>query len=377
MPKAPSKLKSTADVHSSRVTRLRSLLTLAELDHLLITNPLDVAYLTGFLGGDSYLVVSHSASKPILISDSRYQEEVAPHAVQCKIVIRKAAMSAAVLDVAAGLKGKLGFQAEVMTVAESNSYLAAFKKAKLSVKLVAAPNLLTKLRVVKDALEIGHIKAAVKIQEKSLLAILKKAKAGRTEQEIAARLEAEMQTRGSREASFHSIVAAAANSSRPHYTPNHTKLVKNDLLLIDWGAVVEGYHSDMTRTFALGKWPKKMKEVYKVVREAHDLAAAALAPGKRTLDIDAIARNHIKAAGFGDYFGHGLGHGIGFNIHEEPRVSYMAGDTVLAAGHVVTIEPGIYLPGVGGVRLENDFAITEKGSECLCSLPMDIDWATL
>ena len=347
----------------------------AKIEFLLVTNPLDVAYLTGFLGGDSYLVVPKGDSKPTLVSDFRYLEELEHFKELCTIVIRKGAMGKAIVELLSKCKGSVGFQSECMTVSEATTLDAALEKS----KAVFTPTigLVGSLRAVKDASEIALIKAAVKIQEKSLMAILKKATPGKTEQELAGKLEAEMKSRGSREASFHSIVGAGANSSLPHYRPGAAKVKKNDVLLIDWGAVVDGYHSDMTRTFALGKWPKKVKEIYKVVLEAHELAAAALAPGKLTSEIDGIARGHIAKAGFGEYFGHGLGHGIGLNVHEEPRLSHMASGTELVPGHVVTIEPGIYLPGIGGVRLENDYAVTDKGRENLCSLPMDLDWATL
>ncbi|MFN9971853.1 MAG: M24 family metallopeptidase, partial [Phycisphaerae bacterium] len=230
---------------------------------------------------------------------------------------------------------------------------------------------------VKDAHEIDLIRRAVKIQEAALLEVLPTIEAGQTEQQIAARLESEMKARGSAVPSFDTIVGAKGNSALPHYRAGEMKVANNNVLLIDWGATYKGYHSDMTRTFALGKWPKKMAEVYEIVLEAHKLAAAALCAGKSSAEIDRVARDHIAAAGYGENFGHSLGHGIGLQIHEEPRLSHMLAGVKLQAGQVVTIEPGIYLPGVGGVRLENDYVITDTGSECLATLPMTLEWATL
>lgn len=376
--KVPAATPETVSPHQGRLKRLAGMLTPEKLDFLMVTNPLDVAYLTGFLGGDSYLLVAGDRSKPILISDFRYQEELQPHAHLVQIVIRKRSMSEAVIDELARHKvGRLGIQADHMTVGELNNLTAAIRKVAVKTTLAPVSGLVGKMRAIKDETEIKLIRKAAKIQEKALEEIIRKIKPGKTELEVAGRLEAEMKSLGSREPGFQSIVAAGANGSLPHYRPQDVKIRKNEALLIDWGAVYQGYHSDMTRVFALGKWPKKIKEIYSIVLDAQEAAAAALAPGKSTTDIDAIARNHIKKAGYGDYFGHGLGHGIGFNGHEEPRLTNMLAGSILQPGHVVTVEPGIYLPGIGGVRIEDDYVITDKGAENLCSLPKDLDWATI
>lgn len=375
---APNQAGRDPEPHAGRLSRLASQLGPAKLDVLLVTNPLDVAYLTGFLGGDSYLLVSSDRSKPTLISDFRYHEELQPHSHLVQIVIRKRSMGEAVIDELSRQKiGKLGIQSDHMTVGEMNTLTAAISKAGLKTTLGPVAGLVGKMRAIKDETEIKLIRKAAKIQEKALEEIIRKIKPGKTELEVAGRLEAEMKALGSREPGFQSIVAAGAKGSLPHYRPHDVEIRKNESLLIDWGAVYQGYHSDMTRVFALGKWPKKIKEIYQIVLEAQEAAAAALAPGKSTTEIDAIARNIIKKAGYGEQFGHGLGHGIGFNGHEEPRLSHMLSGSILQPGHVVTVEPGIYLPGIGGVRIEDDYVITAKGAENLCSLPKDLDWATL
>jgi Xaa-Pro aminopeptidase len=359
--------------HTARIARLRHSLAPHDAEWMLVTNPMDVAYLTGFLGGDSYLLVGPSENT--IISDFRYQEELEPVRTLANIHIRKGSLPAAVGEVfRAKSVTRCVIQPDAVTLAEHD---ALRRHVGEDCSLIPVPGLVMTLRAIKDAAEVARIRAAVRIQEGALLAVLKTIRPGQTELEVAARIEGEMKTRGSREPGFQTIVAARANGSLPHYRPRATTLARNQPLLIDWGAVCDGYHSDMTRTFALGRWPAKIREIYEIVLDAQQMAAAALSPGKSTREIDAIARNHIARHGYGEHFGHGLGHGIGFNGHEEPRLTHMLPETTLQPGQVVTIEPGIYLPGIGGVRIEDDYLITEKGAENLCSLPKDLKWATL
>ncbi len=344
---------------------------IVDADSLLVTNPTDVAYLTGFLGGDSYLLVNRTA-RPVVISDFRYQEELEPIKPLAEIHIRRQGMTQAVLELLSG-RSRVAIQAEYLPCAEADTYSRQLGPG----VLVPTTGLVGQLRAKKDAAEVELIKRAIKIQQEALSAVLPTLEPGQTELEVAARIEAEMKTRGSREPGFQTIVAAKANGSLPHYRPGKEKLAKNKPVLIDWGAVYQGYHGDMTRVFTLGAWPAKLKEIYTVVLEAHLAAAAALAPGRTTHEIDAIARAHIASAGYGEYFGHGLGHGMGLNGHEDPRLNPMYASMTLAPGNVVTIEPGIYIPGLGGVRIEDDFLVTESGAKNLCSMPKDLKWATL
>ncbi len=368
---------------AGRQARLARALADKQIDALLVTNPKDVGYLTGFLGGDSYLLCHASSSAsgappvPTLISDFRYKEEIEPleAAGLARSFIRSRSMIDAIAEVLeAGRLGdaRIGVQAETMTLAEKAAIQRKSKR-----KLIDTGSLVATLRAIKDEAELALIRKAVKIQEAALEAVLPTIKPGQTELEVAARLEFEMKTRGSSEPGFQTIVAAAAASSLPHYRPTGAKIKAKQLLLIDWGAVYQGYHSDMTRTFAVGKVPQKLNEIYTIVYDAHMLAAQALAAGKTTLEIDMIARKHIAKHGYAEFFGHGLGHGIGLNGHEEPRLTNMIAGRRLEPGMVVTIEPGIYLPGVGGVRIEDDFIITENGSECLCRMKKDAAWAVL
>jgi Xaa-Pro aminopeptidase len=388
-PSKPDAAESDSGPFIHRMERLARTVADLHLGFLLVTNPKDVGYLTGFLGGDSYLLLpalSHKARRPILISDFRYKEELEEVQGVADVFIRTKSIVEAVGEVVgsagAGAEGesgglpKIGIQAEHLTIAEKAA-IGRKLGPKGAKRLADTVNLVPKLRVIKDDTEIALIRKAARIQEAALTAVLPSIKVGMTESDVAAEIEAEMKRRGSSEPGFQTIVAAGANGSLPHYRPQQKKLAANKPLLIDWGAVYKGYHADMTRTFALGKWPPKIAEIYKVVLEAQELAAAALAPGKLTTEIDAIARKHIAKAGYAEFFGHGLGHGLGLNGHEDPRLTNMLAGVRLEAGMVVTIEPGIYLPGEGGVRIEDDYAITEHGALNLCSMKKSLEWCTL
>lgn len=342
-------------------------------DAALITDPSDVAYLTGFLGGDSVLIVP-ARGKPTLVSDARYEEDVASFSHLARITMRKGPMSQAlgghVSDV--GMKRVL-VQPEHMTL-QMQSAIAAVAGRRT---LAPEAGLVSSQAVCKDDSEIRAIRRAIRVQEAALLATLPEIRAGMSELEICARLEFEMKSRGASGPAFGTIVAARANGSRPHYSPGAVKTARNAPLLIDWGAVVAGYRGDMTRVFTLGRWPAQIREVYEIVLEAHSLAAAAIRPGATNHDLDRIARDCITRHGYGPRFGHGLGHGLGIRTHELPSVSQQAAEIELRPGMVITIEPGIYLPGVGGVRIEDDYAVTERGGTNLCSLPKDLAFATL
>ncbi len=347
-------------------------MTRAGVDHFLVTNPLDVGYLTGFLGGESYLVVG--PARPIIISDFRYDEELEPQRALCDIVIRKKPILEAAADVIRQFHAsRCGVQAEVMPVADMTILSAQVGENRIK----PVDPLVGRLRVVKDDFEIGLIRAALKIQQDALAAVLKTLKPGRaTELEVAAQLEGEMKARGSAQPGFQSIVGSGAGSALPHYRPGKVKIAAGKVLLIDWGATFHGYQGDMTRTFAFRKWPGKFAEIYRVVLDAQEMAASALQPGQSTHVIDGIARAYISKHGYGDKFGHGLGHGLGMS-KEPPYLNPLYPPINLEAGHVCTIEPGIYLPGQGGIRIEDMYVITQTGAENLCSMRKDLKWATL
>lgn len=370
---------------ADRLARLGRTIAELNLGFVLVTNPKDVGYLTGFLGGDSYLLAPApgARSRPIMISDFRYKEELEQVHQTTDVFIRSKSMIEAVSEVLGATKpsnggepAKVGVQAEHLTIAEKAAIGRKLGKGGIK-RLADTINLVPKLRVIKDESEIALIRRAAKIQEAALTAVIPSIKVGRTEADVAADLEAEMKRRGSSEPGFQSIVAAGATGSLPHYRPQNRKIAAGKSVLIDWGAVYRGYHSDMTRTFTMGKWPAKIAEIFKVVLDAQLAGAAALAPGRMSTEIDAVARKHIAKAGYAEFFGHGLGHGLGLNGHEEPRLTNMLAGVRLEAGMVVTIEPGIYLPGEGGVRIEDDYAITEHGAVNLCSMKKTLEWGVL
>lgn len=343
----------------------------AEADALLITNPRDIQYLTPFSGEDSNALVNER--RLIVLSDFRFAEELEALRGHADVRLRDGEMVELIKRVVGDLNpATLAIQAEHMTV-EGRAKLAKAIGAK---RIRDTTGLLAHLRVEKDESEVRLIRRAAKIQQDALLALLPTIEPGQSESEIAARLEFEMKAHGAEGVSFPTIAAARANGSLPHAVPGSTKTAPNQPLLIDWGARYAGYCSDMTRTFTLGRWPRKIAEIYPIVLEAWHAGADAVKPGARCVDVDAAARTVIEDAGFGPRFGHGLGHGIGLDIHEDPRVSRHSTQT-LKPGMIVTIEPGIYLPGVGGVRIEDDLLVTDRGSRNLCSLPKDMEWATL
>lgn len=363
--------KRTPNPFTDRVRRLRTALKRERFDAVLISNPNDIRYLTGFSGEASTAFLT--AEDLVLISDFRFQEELGPLRKRMEVVIRKGSMLDAQQAVCKRLKPRsLALQSEHLTV-QGRAQLADALGAR---RLRDSEGLLTALRLVKDATEIAEIRAAAKIQQEALTATIKTIRAGQTERGIAARLEYEMRSRGADGLSFETIVAAKANGSKPHYRAGEEQIAKGKPLLIDWGARVNGYCADMTRTFSLGSWNKKMREVYEIVLEAHLVAIDAARPGITCAALDAVARRVISDAGYGGQFGHGLGHGIGLDIHEGPRVMATS-QTVLEPGMVITIEPGVYLPGVGGVRIEDDILLTDRGARNLCSLPKSLEWATL
>ncbi|MBL0926761.1 MAG: aminopeptidase P family protein [Phycisphaerales bacterium] len=360
---------------AARADRLRSALAEQELDALLITTPNDIRYLTGFSGDDSTMLVT--ADRLIVLSDFRFQEELeeVKDGGLAEVYIRSGEMLDAVQTVVHDVLGdepSLGVQAEQMTVAMRKRLGRAVgaKRLRDTVGLVG------ELRLIKDELEVKIIRKAISIQQDALTALRGWIKPGQTELEIAGRLELELKARGATGPAFPTIAAARANGSLPHAVPGQTKTAAGQPLLIDWGARVAGYNSDLTRTLTLGKWPKEIAKIYPVVLEAQRRAIEAIAPGVRCEDVDAVARGHIADAGYGPQFGHSLGHGIGLNVHEDPRLGKKS-KHVLRPGMIVTVEPGIYLPGVGGVRIEDDVLVTENGCRVLSTIEKSMEWATL
>ncbi len=371
----PSTKQTSALSHyASRLSRLRTAVKAANVDGLLITNANDIRYLTPFSGEDSYALVT--ARKLVLISDSRFAEEIEPLGKWLDIELRKGPIAEKVGEVAGDLKiAKLGVQAEHLTL-DNRAQIAKAVGAK---KVIETRGLLSKLRIIKDDVELAIIRKAIRCQQEALGATFADLRVGQSEADIAGRLEFEMKKRGADGPAFGTNVSAKANSSKPHYRPSSkVKLTSGKPLLIDWGARVEGYCSDMTRTWGIGSMPKKIRTIYAIVLDAQLAAIDAIHGGASCKQVDAVARRIIDGAGYGEYYGHGLGHGIGLDIHEGPSLSPRSGPRdLLEPGMIVTVEPGIYLPGVGGVRIEDDVLVTAKGRRVLSDWPKGIDTAIL
>ncbi len=348
-----------------------------KLDGMLLTHPPDLAYLTNFAGDDSVGLITEKGF--YLITDFRYQEQADLEAGWLNISVRDGKMSDAVAKVMAEAKlSRVGFEANFTTYGQIDALDRAIKESKKNssngdareLQLVPLEDVMYSIRKVKDDNEIDLIRKSIALAEEAFEAIRPEIKVGQNENWLAGQLIAELRSRGASSASFPVIVATGANSSLPHYRPGDkdVPIQRDQPVLIDWGAIYRGYCSDLTRTLFVGRVSPKIKQIYKVVTEAREAAIKFLRPGVTSLQADRVARDVIELAGFGKEFGHGLGHGIGREIHELPRMSKWAAEDELRPGMIVTVEPGIYLPGEGGVRIEDDVLITHSGCEVLSSL---------
>ncbi len=332
---------------------------------LLITGENNVRYLTGFTGDSSYLVVDSQSDT--LISDPRYDEQIGEECPGLDTHIRKP--SELLLDVTAKLLGTRGYDAVV--VEADHMSLAEFRQLEQTgLPLEAHSGEVERLRAIKDSVEIAVLRHAVRIAESVFTSIRAQLTSQLTEIDVANELERQIRNLGGEGCSFDPIVACGPRAALPHARPGSTRVGDAPLLLIDWGATFQGYRSDLTRVLLTSKIPAKIVKAYEAVLTAQEAAIAAMKPGVKVREIDAIAREVIADAKMAKHFNHGLGHGIGLDIHESPRLgsSY---DASLAAGMVVTVEPGVYFPGLGGIRIEDDVLITNDGCERLSSLPRD------
>jgi Xaa-Pro aminopeptidase len=353
-----------------RLERFRHVLQEQQLDALLVTNPLNRRYLSGFTGSAGTLLVTHKHA--LLMTDFRYESQAKTEApnFEVRLVTNEAAVTQALPKLIQELAiQKLGFEAATVSVSQFSGWRNALA-AESQVQLVETDGLIEHLRRIKDATEIELLRQAVRIGDEALAAIRPMLRPAMREREVAWELEKAMRERGAEGLAFEIIVAAGDNGSRPHARAGDEQLGVGRPIVMDFGARVEGYHGDMTRTLVLGEADDQFWTIYNTVLEAQQKAAAAIRAGITGPEADGIARSHIAAAGYGEAFGHSLGHGVGLAIHEDPRVSYLRED-VLPAGAVVSVEPGIYLPGWGGVRIEDLVVITETGAEVLTQSSKD------
>lgn len=355
----------------ARLEKLRTRMADASLDALLLTHPPDVRYVTDFPGEDSWALLTAKAVH--LISDSRFDEQINISCPFVKKIIRKGTLVASLGELVGDLKIKaLGFQSDYVTVHGLGQLQEELGKGLFK----PIHGWLKEQRAVKDAVELRNIRRAIALHEQAYMQTLDQIRPGMSENELATLLEYNMRWIGGEGPAFPSIVAIAANAALPHHIPGRTRVKANIPILIDSGTKANGYRSDLTRVIAFGGMSQKLTECYKIVLEAQQTAIAAIRPGAKLKDVDAAARQVIADAGYGDYFGHGLGHGIGLEIHEQPSFSAKA-EGELVENNVVTVEPGIYLPGVGGIRIEDDILVSGRGHRKLTTLPNDLDSAII
>ena len=356
---------------SQRRDRLRQRLVDAELDALLVSDLVNVRYLSGFTGSNAALLIFAEDETPVLATDGRYRTQAAQQSPDAEVVTERACGPCLAGRAAERGVRTLGFESHVVTV---DAFSALGRAAGDQCDLVRAAGTVEGLREVKDAGEVALLRLACEAADAALKDLVESGglRAGRTEKEVRRELEALMLDHGADGASFETIVATGPNSAIPHHRPTDAVLAAGDFVKIDFGALVCGYHSDMTRTFVLSPIAGWQREIYDLVIDAQRAGREALAPGVALSDVDAASRQVITDAGYDENFGHGLGHGVGLQIHEAPGINATAAGTLLA-GSAVTVEPGVYLPDRGGVRIEDTLMVTAaRGPELLTRFPKEL-----
>ncbi len=346
----------------ARGDRLTALVAERDLDRQLITDLVNVRYLTGFGGTNGACVCG--PDERLFLTDFRYTERAAEEVDGWEVVTVGGEWYPSIAE---RLSGRIGFEDDHLTVRSLRRLEEALPDG---AELLASGGAVERLRRVKDEAELEAIAAAARLADDIYLFSLERGLGGRTEADVAAAAVARMRELGA-EPSFPPIVAAGPNGALPHAEPGEREIGSRELVVFDMGAELDGYCSDCTRTFATGELGEAASEVYELVRTAQAEALEAVAPGVEGKAVDAVAREIIDAAGHGERFGHGLGHGVGMEVHEAPRLAARSEDT-LKAGEVVTVEPGVYLPGDFGVRIEDLVIVVDDGRRVLSSLPKEL-----
>jgi Xaa-Pro aminopeptidase len=344
-----------------RIAALADSITAAHLDGLLVSSPANVRYLSGFSGSSALLFVTPRDS--LLITDFRYQTQAAEEVAEvARVVIESQSLWTGLWQNLPQLPyvSSAGFESAHLVHRDFQRLLEAGSRWQWRPTI----DLVESLRERKDEDELAHIRSAIAAAETALDLTLLRIHAGMTELEVAGILESALRQAGSDGFPFPSIVASGPNAALPHARPTNRRLASGDFLLVDFGARVDGYCSDITRTFVIGRADEEQREIYDVVRLANERAVRAVRPGMTGRDADGVARGYIQDRGYGDLFGHSLGHGIGLEVHEAPRLAKTA-EGPLVEGAVVTVEPGIYRPGWGGVRIEDDVHLGADGTQVL------------
>jgi Xaa-Pro aminopeptidase len=351
---------------AGRAARVRDQLEGAGYDALLVTRLPNVRYLSGFTGSAGMLVVA--PEELVLLTDGRYEtqsrEQLGAAGVEARVEIAPGGGQNPVLAQLVAPYPRLGLEAHGVTWAQQRVWAGAFT----GVTLVATEDVVEGLRRVKEPGEVARVHAACAIADDALATTLPMLADAPTEREFALALEIEMRRRGASGTSFDTICASGPNGALPHARPSERRVQRGELVVIDFGCIVDGYCSDMTRTVSVGDPGSEATRMWDVVRASQQAGREAVVAGVACAEVDRACREVIDAAGWGDAFSHGTGHGVGLEIHEAPRVAKASGGS-LDAGVVVTIEPGVYLPGIGGVRLEDTVVVTDAGADALTSFP--------
>ncbi|MBW2249319.1 MAG: aminopeptidase P family protein, partial [Deltaproteobacteria bacterium] len=341
-----------------------------KIDTLMVLVEENRHHISGFTGEDTQFdetagVLFITDSKLILATDSRYEQQAKNEASLFKIVCYKEGLEKELPKIADMLGTKrLGFESVRMSFMQYSKMAEELKSSGMQVELVPAEDIVENLRLIKDETEIDTLKKALLIAESVFTKIKNTIKPGMTEKQLAWAMEKEMREAGAQSLSFPTIVASGPNSALPHAIPSGRKIKAGEPILFDWGAKLDGYCSDISRTVIIGAPDETFKKVFTTVQDAQQMATDAIKPGVSSKAVDKIARDHIEKSGFKGKFGHGLGHGTGLAVHEHPRLSPLK-ETTLETGMVFTVEPGIYIPGWGGIRLENMVVVRDNGVEVL------------
>jgi Xaa-Pro aminopeptidase len=354
----------------NRIARLRQALSDQSLDALLVSVQENRYYLSGFYGEDTQFdesagVLIITDRHLVLATDSRFTLQAQNEAPGFDIVCYQKGLEAELAGIAANLNiRRLGFESVRLSFKNHTAYAAALANGQPAVELVATENLVESLRQIKSEAEIRRTIQALRLAEAAFCDVVETLRPKMTERQVAWALEKAMREAGAQHLSFPVIVASGPNSALPHAVPTDRPLAVGEPIIVDWGARLDAYCSDTTRTLVLGRADDTFKHVFDTVVAARDMATAAIAAGASGTQVDKIARDHIERNGYAGKFGHGLGHGTGLAVHEAPRLSPVRDDR-LKAGMIVTVEPGIYLPGWGGVRMENQVVVRENGARVL------------
>jgi Xaa-Pro aminopeptidase len=352
-------------IYQKRLSNLRHILEHQQLEALLVSRPENVFYISGFSGGEGQLLVTQQES--YLFADGRYKEQALQEAPHCEFILYKRYFTKALAKVTASQGiGEIGFEKDFITYRQWEMLQDA-----VAGELHPVQDLAEKLRLVKDESEIDLIREAGVITASAFRYLLGEIRPGQSEQQVAGILEYYMRSHGSGPLAFETIAASGERGALPHGSATEKKIRRGELITLDLGATYQGYAADLTRTICIGTVSARQQEIYELVQEAQERGLRAVRAGVRAAEVDAAAREFLIDAGYGDYFVHSLGHGVGLAVHEAPRIAQEV-DIVLEPGMVITIEPGIYIPQWGGVRIEDTVLVKENGCEILTPVTKDL-----